>query len=52
MPAGRGYDRGAYRAGRALAVIGEPSYFPKRKRPRKPQDLTDHICINLCLPTH
>jgi DNA-binding transcriptional LysR family regulator len=35
-----------------MAVVGAPAYFEKRKRPRTPQDLTDHNCINLRLPTH
>ncbi|MGX9429520.1 MULTISPECIES: LysR family transcriptional regulator [Bradyrhizobium] len=35
-----------------MAVVGAPSYFSKRKRPRTPQDLTHHNCINLRLPTH
>jgi len=35
-----------------MAVVGAPSYFAKRKRPRTPQDLTDHDCINLRLPTY
>src|SRR5436190_14170353 len=34
------------------AVVGAPSYFAKRSLPKKPQDLTDHNCINLRLPTH
>jgi DNA-binding transcriptional LysR family regulator len=34
-----------------MAVVGAPSYFAKRKRPRRPQDLTDHTCINIRLPT-
>ncbi len=34
------------------AVVGAPSYFAKRPRPRTPQDLTSHACINLRLPTH
>jgi DNA-binding transcriptional LysR family regulator len=34
------------------AVVGAPSYFAKRPRPRTPQDLTAHACINLRLPTH
>jgi DNA-binding transcriptional LysR family regulator len=33
------------------AVVGAPSYFAKRAKPKKPQDLTDHICVNLRLPT-
>jgi DNA-binding transcriptional LysR family regulator len=35
-----------------MAVVGAPSYFATRKRPRTPQDLTDHNCINLRLPTY
>ncbi len=34
------------------AIVGAPSYFPKRTRPKTPQDLTAHACINLRLPTH
>jgi DNA-binding transcriptional LysR family regulator len=34
------------------AVVGAPSYFVKRTRPKTPQDLTTHACINLRLPTH
>ena len=34
-----------------MAVVGAPSYFAKRPPPNKPQDLTDHNCINLRLPT-
>jgi len=35
-----------------MAVVGSPSYFESRKRPRTPQDLTQHNCVNLHLPTH
>ncbi|MBR0882547.1 DNA-binding transcriptional LysR family regulator [Bradyrhizobium japonicum] len=35
-----------------MAVIGAPSYFAGRKKPRTPQDLTEHNCLNLRLPTH
>lgn len=35
-----------------MAVVGAPSYFRNHKKPRTPQDLTDHNCINLRLPTH
>src|SRR5919202_4273418 len=35
-----------------MAVVGAPSYFAKRPRPKTPQDLTGHNCINLRLPTH
>jgi DNA-binding transcriptional LysR family regulator len=34
------------------AVVGAPSYFEKHPVPKKPQDLTEHNCINLRLPTH
>jgi len=34
-----------------MAVVGAPSYFAKRSPLRKPQDLTDHNCINLRLPS-
>jgi DNA-binding transcriptional LysR family regulator len=33
------------------AVVGAPAYFAKRSKPRTPQDLTGHSCINLRLPT-
>jgi DNA-binding transcriptional LysR family regulator len=35
-----------------MAVVGSPAYFQGRKPPRTPQDLTDHNCINMRLPTH
>ena len=35
-----------------MAVVGSPEYFADRKRPRIPQDLPAHRCINLRLPTH
>ena len=35
-----------------MAVVGAPSYFATRQRPRTPQDLTAHDCINLRLPTY
>ncbi|MBZ9979341.1 LysR family transcriptional regulator [Mesorhizobium sp. BR-1-1-10] len=35
-----------------MAVVGSPAYFASRPKPRMPQDLTDHNCINLRLPTH
>ncbi len=34
-----------------MVVVGAPAYFAKRKKPKTPQDLTDHVCINLRLPT-
>jgi DNA-binding transcriptional LysR family regulator len=35
-----------------MAVVGSPAYFAKRKRPKTPQDLIAHDCINLRLPTY
>jgi len=35
-----------------MAVVGSPAYFTGRKRPKTPQDLTSHNCLNLRLPTH
>jgi DNA-binding transcriptional LysR family regulator len=35
-----------------MAVVGAPSYFEKRPLPKKPQDLTEHNCINLRMPTY
>jgi len=35
-----------------MAVVGAPSYFARRPRPKTPQDLTTHACINLRLPTY
>jgi DNA-binding transcriptional LysR family regulator len=35
-----------------FAVVGSPDYFAKHPQPKKPQDLTDHACINLRLPTY
>jgi DNA-binding transcriptional LysR family regulator len=34
------------------AVVAAPSYFARRPKPKRPQDLTAHTCINLRLPTH
>ena len=34
-----------------MIVVGAPSYFARRAPPRTPQNLTDHLCINLRLPT-
>lgn len=34
-----------------MAVVGAPSYFAARPKPRSPQDLAEHQCINLRLPT-
>src|SRR5438309_6296734 len=35
-----------------MAVVGAPSYFRNRREPKKPQELVEHNCINLRLPTH
>lgn len=35
-----------------MAVVGSPSYFEKHPAPQRPQDLTEHDCINMRLPTH
>jgi len=35
-----------------MAVVGAPAYFARRPKPKKPQDLTAHACINLRLPTY
>ncbi len=33
------------------AVVGSPEYFARRPAPTRPQELTDHDCVNLRLPT-
>jgi len=35
-----------------MAVVGSPAYFASRRKPESPQDLTDHNCINMRLPTY
>ena len=35
-----------------MAVVGSPAYFEKRPLPKKPQDLTEHNCINFRMPTY
>lgn len=34
-----------------MAVVGAPDYFARRAVPKTPQDLTEHVCINLRLRT-
>jgi DNA-binding transcriptional LysR family regulator len=34
-----------------MTVVGAPVYFRKRPEPKRPQDLVNHNCINLRLPT-
>ena len=35
-----------------MVVVGSPTYFARHPPPRTPQDLTEHDCIGLRLPTH
>jgi DNA-binding transcriptional LysR family regulator len=35
-----------------MAVVGSPSYFARRPKPKRPEDLTAHDCINMRLPTY
>ena len=35
-----------------LVVVGAPSYLAKHRTIETPQDLTEHNCINVRLPTH
>jgi len=35
-----------------MVVVGAPAYFTKHARPKTPQDLTSHACINIRLPTY
>ncbi|TCR91936.1 LysR family transcriptional regulator [Rhizobium sp. BK376] len=35
-----------------MAVVGSPAYIARRGTPLTPQDLTDHTCINMRLPTY
>ncbi|PPQ36824.1 DNA-binding transcriptional regulator, LysR family [Rhodoblastus acidophilus] len=34
-----------------MAVVGSPDYFARNPKPATPHDLTQHVCINLRLPT-
>ena len=34
-----------------MAVVGSPSYFGNRSAPKRPQELTEHSCINFRQPT-
>ena len=34
-----------------MAVVGSPDYFERHTRPKMPQDLTSHSCINQRMPT-
>jgi DNA-binding transcriptional LysR family regulator len=35
-----------------MAVVAAPGYFKRYGKPKTPQELTEHNCINLRLPTH
>ncbi|TRC77298.1 LysR family transcriptional regulator [Mesorhizobium sp. WSM4307] len=35
-----------------MAAVASPAYFARQPRPRTPQELTAHNCINLRLPTY
>jgi DNA-binding transcriptional LysR family regulator len=35
-----------------MVVVGAPAYFAGRPKPKTPQDLTAHACINIRLPTY
>jgi DNA-binding transcriptional LysR family regulator len=35
-----------------MVVVGAPCYFENRQKPKKPQDLTAHDCVNIRLPTY
>ncbi|MBG6596000.1 LysR family transcriptional regulator [Pseudomonas aeruginosa] len=35
-----------------MAAVAAPDYFDKHPKPKTPQDLTRHSCINLRFPTH
>ena len=35
-----------------MAVVGTPSYFRRHPEPKRPQDLVNHNCVKLRLPTH
>jgi DNA-binding transcriptional LysR family regulator len=47
-------DMIALRIGPAMrmAVVGSPAYFAGAPKPQTPQDLTEHNCINMRLPTY
>lgn len=34
-----------------MAIVGSPAYFARGTRPQKPQDLAQHDCISMRLPT-
>ena len=35
-----------------MVVVGSQRYFKRHERPKRPQDLTQHACINIRLPTY
>lgn len=35
-----------------MAAVAAPDYFARHPKPKRPEDLTNHSCINLRFPTH
>ncbi|MDQ2187246.1 LysR family transcriptional regulator [Alcaligenaceae bacterium A4P071] len=35
-----------------MAAVATPSYLASRPKPKRPEDLTNHSCINMRFPTH
>lgn len=35
-----------------MAAVATPDYFAKHAKPKRPEDLTTHRCINIRFPTH
>lgn len=35
-----------------MAAVASPAYFAAHPKPKSPQDLTKHICVNIRLPTY
>jgi DNA-binding transcriptional LysR family regulator len=35
-----------------MAAVATPDYFAKHAKPKRPEDLTKHRCINIRFPTH
>jgi len=49
---GKGHDCVRIGPDFRMAVVGAPSYFARRPKPKDPRDLTAHDCINIRLPTY
>ena len=35
-----------------VSVVGSPAYFSRKPQPGSPQDLVNHTCLNVRMPTH